>query len=407
MVGRGDMLYLSASSNILQRIQGAWVTEEEVRKVVAHWRRQALKSRTSRASRARARPAASEGSAAARATRTTTSCSKPPWSWSSRRSSAPRRCCSASSRSGSPRRAAHGPPRAARRGRTVRGIEGTDCADGPGGAVRSPRQLRMNTGARRPCPRPRWSWRPTTAATCCGWRSRASSCRPSATGSLTTPRRTTRQRWFPRSTTVRPYTRLLRREPDGTDVTDQPASDRRSPEEVEKGSWTIHREWALYSSEWVAAHGRRGATRRQPHRSPPHPCPATGGGDDRARRRPAARDVAARFISDTWGWEIPAGKVDPGETPAEAAARETEEETGWRPGPLTHLAATTRPMGSPISTSTSSLPPTPPISATRPTRTRRRVEWLPGRRGRPLARDGQFGDGLSFSSVARWLAVGR
>jgi S-DNA-T family DNA segregation ATPase FtsK/SpoIIIE len=41
LIGRGDMLYLSASSNILQRIQGAWVTEEEVRKVVAHWRRQA------------------------------------------------------------------------------------------------------------------------------------------------------------------------------------------------------------------------------------------------------------------------------------------------------------------------------------------------------------------------------
>ncbi len=41
LVGKGDMLYLSASSNVLQRIQGAWVTEEEVRKVVAHWRRQA------------------------------------------------------------------------------------------------------------------------------------------------------------------------------------------------------------------------------------------------------------------------------------------------------------------------------------------------------------------------------
>ena len=250
MVGRGDMLYLSASSNILQRIQGAWVTEEEVRKVVAHWRRQALKSRTSRASRARARPAASEGSAAARATRTTTSCSKPPWSWSSRRSSAPRRCCSASSRSGSPRRAAHGPPRAARRGRTVRGIEGTDCADGPGGAVRSPRQLRMNTGTRRP-PAASVVMATYNRSNVLRLAIETSSCRPSATGSLTTPRRTTRQRWFPRSTTVRPYTRLLRREPDGTDVTDQPASDRRSPGEVEKGSWTIHREWALYSSEWV------------------------------------------------------------------------------------------------------------------------------------------------------------
>ena len=44
-----------------------------------------------------------------------------------------------------------------------------------------------------------------------------------------------------------------------------------------------------------------------------------------------------RFITDTWGWEIPIGKADPGEDPALAAAREVEEETGWRPGPLRPL----------------------------------------------------------------------
>jgi 8-oxo-dGTP pyrophosphatase MutT (NUDIX family) len=44
-----------------------------------------------------------------------------------------------------------------------------------------------------------------------------------------------------------------------------------------------------------------------------------------------------RFTTDTWGWEVPAGRIDPGETPEDAAARETLEETGWRPGPLRHL----------------------------------------------------------------------
>ncbi|MEU3961712.1 NUDIX domain-containing protein [Streptomyces buecherae] len=44
-----------------------------------------------------------------------------------------------------------------------------------------------------------------------------------------------------------------------------------------------------------------------------------------------------RFITDTWGWELPAGVVEDGEAVAEAAAREMEEETGWRPGPLRHL----------------------------------------------------------------------
>jgi 8-oxo-dGTP pyrophosphatase MutT (NUDIX family) len=44
-----------------------------------------------------------------------------------------------------------------------------------------------------------------------------------------------------------------------------------------------------------------------------------------------------RFITDTWGWEIPIGRIEGDESPAEAAAREFEEETGWRPGPLRPL----------------------------------------------------------------------
>jgi DNA segregation ATPase FtsK/SpoIIIE, S-DNA-T family len=41
LVGKGDMLLLPGNSNVSQRIQGCFVAEEEVRKVVAHWRRQA------------------------------------------------------------------------------------------------------------------------------------------------------------------------------------------------------------------------------------------------------------------------------------------------------------------------------------------------------------------------------
>lgn len=41
LVGRGDMLLLSPTSTSPQRIQGAWVTEAEVRNVVGAWRRQA------------------------------------------------------------------------------------------------------------------------------------------------------------------------------------------------------------------------------------------------------------------------------------------------------------------------------------------------------------------------------
>ena len=41
LIGQGDMLLALASSNVPRRIQGAWVGEDEVRKIVAHWRRQA------------------------------------------------------------------------------------------------------------------------------------------------------------------------------------------------------------------------------------------------------------------------------------------------------------------------------------------------------------------------------
>ena len=45
-----------------------------------------------------------------------------------------------------------------------------------------------------------------------------------------------------------------------------------------------------------------------------------------------------RVFTDTRGWEAPAGKIDPGESPEQTAARELMEETG-------HLAASLKKLG--------------------------------------------------------------
>ena len=46
-----------------------------------------------------------------------------------------------------------------------------------------------------------------------------------------------------------------------------------------------------------------------------------------------------RPATGEWLWEIPAGTLNPGEPPEQAAARELEEETGWRAGSVQELAA--------------------------------------------------------------------
>lgn len=46
-----------------------------------------------------------------------------------------------------------------------------------------------------------------------------------------------------------------------------------------------------------------------------------------------------RFITDAWGWEVPAGWSEPNEDPETAICREIEEETGWRARTVTLMIA--------------------------------------------------------------------
>jgi 8-oxo-dGTP pyrophosphatase MutT (NUDIX family) len=107
-----------------------------------------------------------------------------------------------------------------------------------------------------------------------------------------------------------------------------------------------------------------------------------------------------RFITDTWGWEIPAGRVEPGESPVEAARRETLEETGWRPGEMRHLFSYQPTNG--LSDQRFNLflaegavrvgEPTDPGES-------ERVEWVGVDHVAEIARGGQMIDGLSLTAV--------
>ncbi len=63
-------------------------------------------------------------------------------------------------------------------------------------------------------------------------------------------------------------------------------------------------------------------------------------------RRRALLMYRHRFIIDRWVWELPGGYVDDTEDVAAAAAREVEEETGWRPRSMQHLVTFQSAIGS-------------------------------------------------------------
>ncbi len=171
--------------------------------------------------------------------------------------------------------------------------------------------------------------------------------------------------------------------------------------------WKVHSERTIYTSPWVSL----ALTTVEPpgvepfeHHVVRMPGPAAG--------CIVTRDVAGeqevlliyrhRFMTDSWGWEIPAGGVDAGETPAEGALREALEETGWQPiGEPVPVTVFNPSNGSSDQTfhiftcrgAEHIGDPTDPTEATK-------IEWTPTSQVLQLMRNGEITDGLSLTGLA-------
>lgn len=166
--------------------------------------------------------------------------------------------------------------------------------------------------------------------------------------------------------------------------------------------WTVHGERTLYDSEWIRLTlvdvEIPGQARFEHHvvRVPHHAAGTVVHDPDRG----LLMLWRHRFITDTWGWEIPAGRIDAGETPEQTALRETLEETGWRAGPLKHLVTYQPTNGLSdqrfhlyiANGATRVGKPSDPGEA-------ERIEWVPIETVRALVAHGEVLDGLSLTAV--------
>jgi 8-oxo-dGTP pyrophosphatase MutT (NUDIX family) len=173
--------------------------------------------------------------------------------------------------------------------------------------------------------------------------------------------------------------------------------------------WRVHGERVLYDSDWVRlalADVEIPGHERFEHHVVRMPNEAAG-----VVVHDPDRGVLLlwrhRFITDTWGWEIPAGGMNPGETPEQAGVRETLEETGWRPGPLRPLTRYHPANGLSDQTFHTFISDGASLVG-EPTDTgeSERIEWVEIDRLRRIVRAGEMSDGLSLTAVAYALAFG-
>jgi 8-oxo-dGTP pyrophosphatase MutT (NUDIX family) len=172
--------------------------------------------------------------------------------------------------------------------------------------------------------------------------------------------------------------------------------------------WTVHGERAIYESDWVNLSlvdvEIPGGDRFEHHvvRFPREATSVVVTDPERG----VLMLWRHRFITDSWGWEVPAGGIEAGETPAEAAEREAVEEAGWRPLGL-HRVGTYAPSNGVsdqvfhVFTASGAEyvgEPTDPSESSR-------IDWVPLDEVRRMIREGEVYDGLSLTSLL-WALAG-
>lgn len=116
-----------------------------------------------------------------------------------------------------------------------------------------------------------------------------------------------------------------------------------------------------------------------------------------------------RFVPDAFGWELPGGIVGKDEDPETAAARETEEETGWRPTTPMRRLQTFQPMPGMVDTPHVIYLADGAEHVGEPSDLEEAgvVEWIPLRDVPGLIHDGKLAGSGSLVGLLHVLALGR
>ena len=174
--------------------------------------------------------------------------------------------------------------------------------------------------------------------------------------------------------------------------------------------WRVHAERALYESPWVSlglAEVELPDGTRLDHHLIRFPRVAAA-----AVVVDPARGVLLihrhRFIPDTWGWEVPAGRVEEGEDLVAAAAREALEETGWRPGPGSLLGGGFAAPGmTDLRHEIAIFDRAEQVGEPEDQNEADRVAWIPVGRILPLIQAGEIPDAFTQQSLLLAVALGR